>query len=214
MQTTQRKVFVVGGDRSTVSLFTSRGYANVSNAGSADLICFTGGADVSPSLYEHPRHQFTYSDWQRDEREMAIFEAAIAKGTPMVGICRGGQFLNVMHGGKMYQDVTGHTMHHDLFVGKDNEHLEAVFKVTSTHHQMMMPHESGEILARGTASDVTYYDDGTECWVTQRLEHGIEVVKYNKCICFQPHPEMRMESPEYEEMRKYFFKLIDQLFTV
>ena len=84
-----RKVFVVGGGRSVSELFTNRGWTNVSSVALADLVCFTGGADVSPALYNHPTHPTTYFDQGRDAQEMAIFEAATKKGTPMVGICRG-----------------------------------------------------------------------------------------------------------------------------
>ena len=86
---TMRKVFVVGGDRAVAELFTNWGWSHVHSVALADLVCFTGGADVSPQLYGHPVHPATYFDQTRDSQEMAIFEAATKKGTPMVGICRG-----------------------------------------------------------------------------------------------------------------------------
>ena len=213
MSTEMRKVFVVGGDMSTTNLFTTRGWANVSNVSSADLVCFTGGADVSPDLYDHPKHYTTWSDPSRDAREMAIFEAASGKGTPMVGICRGGQFLNVMNGGKMYQDVSGHTMSHKMKIGNP-EVPDDIILVTSTHHQMMMPAIGAKLLAVGSPSTVNYWDDEKECWEEKMLSHGIEVLQYGKSLCFQPHPEMRMDSAEFDPMRKYFFACINSLMAV
>jgi len=54
----------------------------------------------------------------------------------MVGICRGSQFLTVMSGGRLFQDVSGHAiMGTHLIKFKDGSSLG----ITSTHHQMMNP---------------------------------------------------------------------------
>ena len=213
MKQEMRKVFVVGGDHSVTTLFTTRGWANVNNVGAADLVCFTGGADVHPSLYDHNKHHSTFTDPVRDAREQAIFEACVGSSTPMVGICRGGQFLNVMNGGKMYQDVTNHTMSHKLKIGSPTMPDEIIL-VTSTHHQMMMPHKDGRVLATGTASQVIFWSDEEEKWRDKWLEYGIEVVLYDGSLCFQPHPEFAQGREEFEPMRKYFFECINRLMAV
>ena len=206
-----KKVFVVGNDHSVKELFTVRGWTHVYSVAAADLVCFTGGADVSPELYDHPKHRTSFCDPHRDQVEMGYFEAATKQGTPMVGICRGGQFLNVMNGGKMYQNVTDHTSTHKLrIVGGDPDKVVYI-DVTSTHHQMMMPHPSGKVLGYGTPSMVTYFDDQSGAWVTKHVDEGIEIVRYDDALCFQPHPEFNIRSVDFIQMRNLFFKLIEEL---
>lgn len=203
-----RNVMVVGGDYQVRDLFINRGgWKNVPTLADADLVCFTGGADVHPTLYDHPKHRSTFCDEVRDSRELAIFENATKKGVAMVGICRGGQFLNVMNGGKMFQDVTDHTRPHFL-VG---DGLPINLWATSTHHQMMRPTNEGKVLAYGPSSNVTYWDEITETWASHPVEKGIEVVMYNKSLCFQPHPEMHQRDPQFAPLRNYFFQCVDSL---
>ena len=206
----KRSVYVVGGNTDVKSMFGSRGWDFAYNVGAADLVCFTGGPDVSPTLYDHPCHSTTFCSEERDKQEIAIFEAAMGKDTPMVGICRGGQFLNVMNGGKMYQDVTGHTTSHYMSVGNFESPDENIF-VTSTHHQMMMPSAEGLVLATGPGCKASYWNDEAEAWAQKDLERGIEVVMYDRALCFQPHPEMYLITPTYTSMRNYFCKLISEL---
>jgi len=66
-------------------------------------VVFTGGADVSPFMYGEKKLSVTCNDEHRDEQEKLFFERYTK--VPKVGICRGGQFLNVMNGGKMWQHV-------------------------------------------------------------------------------------------------------------
>ena len=113
----------------------------------------------------------------------------------------------------MYQDVTDHTRSHDLKIGNPSTPDE-IIKVTSTHHQMMMPDLHGKVLATGPLSTVQYWDDETEEWATTTVAHGVEVVLYPKALCFQPHPEMFMLRGEFHQMRVYFFKCIDRLMSV
>jgi gamma-glutamyl-gamma-aminobutyrate hydrolase PuuD len=137
-------VFVVGGDAAVCRMFQNLGWEVVKNFSitTPALICFTGGADVQPHLYgEH--NVASYVNPARDEREMEVYTYCKGLGVPMVGICRGGQFLNVMEGGKMYQDVDNHTATHYLTLAETGEQ----FKVTSTHHQMMRPAPHGKVLA-------------------------------------------------------------------
>jgi gamma-glutamyl-gamma-aminobutyrate hydrolase PuuD len=103
------------------------------------LVVFTGGADVSPSLYEEKPHWTTGSNLTRDIQEKKIFEDAKAAKIPFVGICRGAQFLCVMAGGRLVQDITGHAGgRHEICFNLPNGSQEVV-EVTSSHHQMQYP---------------------------------------------------------------------------
>lgn len=137
-----KKVFIVGGCFLTNQLFIQNGWSSVTNIHEADLVVFTGGADVSPSLYNAPVHPTTHFDTNRDEREIQIFALCQELKKATVGICRGGQFLNVMGGGEMYQNVSRHGNAHNIV---DLETGEVIY-VSSTHHQMMIAVLEGFII--------------------------------------------------------------------
>ncbi len=202
------KVFVVGGGYAYERMFKQAGYFLTTNMHEADLLCFTGGADVSPELYGE-ENVGSYTSPQRDKEEEAIFDWAYKNDIPMVGVCRGGQFLNVMNGGKMWQDVDKHAV--------SGTH-EAMCKywgkvmVSSTHHQMMRPHELGEVLVGAKLS--TYKLCGEGLWERGESNFGddCEVVYYKdtKSLCYQPHPEIVNED---HQCRKHFLMLVDKLMS-
>ncbi len=69
-----------------------------------DGFLFTGGHDVSPELYgEEPSSVCGEVCKERDEMEMALFRIAYEQDKPILGICRGIQFINVAMGGTLYQ---------------------------------------------------------------------------------------------------------------
>lgn len=179
------KVHVVGNDYSVNSMFLRMGWTVVNYIDEAvSLIQFTGGEDVDPSYYNETKHPRTFSNPKRDAREAAIYHEW-KKKIPMAGICRGGQFLNVMNGGSMWQHVNNHAtgMLHDAYC-----HVtETVYSVTSTHHQMMRPSIDAKVLLTASLSTTKETADIT----LEGLENDIEAVLYKKtkCLCYQPHPE-------------------------
>ncbi|GIG65798.1 gamma-glutamyl-gamma-aminobutyrate hydrolase family protein [Phytomonospora endophytica] len=80
-----------------------------------DGLIVAGGGDVDPARYGEPAHPETgYVRDFRDEAELALVGAALDRGLPFLGICRGMQVLNVHLGGSLHQhlpDVVGHTGH-------------------------------------------------------------------------------------------------------
>lgn len=83
--------------------------------GGLDGLIITGGRDVDPAAYGHHPHPTTDEPaTDRDTWEFALLRAALDSGTPVLGICRGAQVLNVALGGTLHQhlpDVVGHTNH-------------------------------------------------------------------------------------------------------
>ena len=126
------KVYTVGSDFSVKRMYEAFKFEMVDNGEEADLIQFTGGADISPELYNEPRHRKTYPNPIRDNREELEFRKWIDK-KPMVGICRGAQLFHAMMGGKLYQHVNNHGKSHEI-VTLNGE----IINVTSLHHQMMI----------------------------------------------------------------------------
>ncbi|MEV3992286.1 gamma-glutamyl-gamma-aminobutyrate hydrolase family protein [Streptomyces sp. NPDC049837] len=75
-----------------------------------DGLVVAGGADVDPSRYGADRDPRTGPEAaERDAWELALIQAALATSTPLLGICRGMQLLNVALGGTLLQHLDGHT---------------------------------------------------------------------------------------------------------
>lgn len=71
-----------------------------------DGFLFTGGQDVSPSVYGMEDKTGTVvSSPERDALETLLFPLAFQTGKPILGICRGLQFLNAALGGTLWQDL-------------------------------------------------------------------------------------------------------------
>jgi gamma-glutamyl-gamma-aminobutyrate hydrolase PuuD len=169
----------------------------VNNLEEADIVLFTGGEDVDPSLYGCEKHPTTYSNIQRDLEEKAIFEQ-VKPHQLCLGICRGSQFLCVMNGGLLVQNVRGHATFGTHQIGTPYDFQ--TYEITSTHHQMQYPFN----LIRGIDYDILFY-------AARRSKHYAgdristppcepEIVLYHvegkpKCLAIQGHPEMMVANP-------------------
>ena len=70
-----------------------------------DGFVFTGGSDITPSLYGEENHGSISPDTERDMFEFSLMKEALPKNKPMLGICRGCQLMNVVLGGTIYQHL-------------------------------------------------------------------------------------------------------------
>lgn len=128
-----------------------------------DGLILSGGQDLNPAMLGEEKLNNTVQwDDIRDEYEMKLFKAFMAKGKPILGICRGFQFINVALGGGLYQDLVEQMgvvhMNVDIrhkITTKEGSLLHKMFgpefRVNSTHHQAVR--ELGEGLI-GTAYSV------------------------------------------------------------
>lgn len=72
-----------------------------------DGVIFSGGEDISPLRYgDQPCMEIGKVNATRDSAEVLIFQCAQKRGIPILGICRGMQFINVMLGGTLIQDIS------------------------------------------------------------------------------------------------------------
>ena len=161
-------------------------------------VLFGGGTDVSPRLYGERVGRYTdHPDDNRDNFETQCFLECDYDGRPMIGICRGSQFLTVMVGGSLVQHVTGHAVGkcHDI-VTHDGRQL----RVNSFHHQMMKPPKSHDrysvhVLAKTPNNLSNVYLNGDN--VNSPVDIEPEVVLYaglegtgrSNILCIQGHPE-------------------------
>lgn len=198
----KRNVMIINGSGEYRRLFTEYlGFNLVDDMSIANLVVFTGGEDVSPDFYGADAHPRTYSNPYRDLEETKWFGVASDLDIPMVGICRGGQFLNVMSGGSMYQHVSKHALHgcHDAIDCETGQHIA----VSSTHHQMMKPGPDAQVVAVATLGGYREWYEG-QVFKRDESNTDYEVLYYDttKCLCFQPHPEFT--GPQFEHMKEYF----------
>ena len=64
------------------------------------------GRDMDPASYgQEPDPLLAAIEPRRDEFELALVPAALERGLPILGVCRGMQVLNVARGGTLIQDV-------------------------------------------------------------------------------------------------------------
>ena len=72
-----------------------------------DGLVMTGGEDFDPLKWfgEEPVRGLGEVVPSRDEFDVKLVRAAVAKGIPVLGICRGEQLLAVAFGGSLWQDI-------------------------------------------------------------------------------------------------------------
>jgi putative glutamine amidotransferase len=82
------------------------GQWGVAEVSRVDGLVLAGGPDLDPVHYDqtpHPRAGRPRPE--RDATELALLDAALETGTPVLGICRGMQVLNVGLGGTLHQHL-------------------------------------------------------------------------------------------------------------
>lgn len=71
-----------------------------------DGFLFTGGQDISPRLYGEEKMPLCGEICPtRDKMELIMLDAAMELDKPVLGICRGLQFINAALGGTLFQDI-------------------------------------------------------------------------------------------------------------
>lgn len=206
-----KKIYVVGRANNYANFIFN--YTLVNNINDADIVIFTGGEDVDPSLYNCAKHPSTHSNIKRDLAEKKEFKK-IRPDQLVVGICRGSQFLCVMNGGKLIQNVTGHAIMgtHPIFEFNSSK----LYEITSTHHQMQYPFSlnKNNFTTLFCASErVSLEYEGSDINVPL---YEPEIVLYHKknmprCLAIQGHPEyMRHESPIIIRLNEIIDNLLNE----
>lgn len=77
-----------------------------------DGVVVMGGGDVDPSLYHSEGHpSISFVDSAADRFESSLVRRAVESYTPVLGICRGLQIMNVALGGSLIEDLGEGTIH-------------------------------------------------------------------------------------------------------
>jgi len=97
-----RSIVRAGG----VPLLVPPGAAAEEALDALDGLVFSGGSDLDPELYGEAAHAATVGVVRaRDDFELLLMRAALARDLPLLAICRGSQVLNVALGGDLEQHV-------------------------------------------------------------------------------------------------------------
>jgi putative glutamine amidotransferase len=172
-----------------------------------DVLLFTGGADLSPALYNKEKLSCTAPYVTRDYYETIAFYKALERGIPMVGICRGMQLFTAMTGGVLVQDIF-HPHHHEIHTSDAK-----VIQTNSLHHQMCLPKE-GTYKLLAWAEGLSHKYVGVDPKELVRREDGTilepEALWFpdHKAFGVQYHPEMMDRNML---AKKYFEEKIEEL---
>jgi putative glutamine amidotransferase len=155
-----------------------------------DGLLLTGGTDVDPELYGQTRQDETETpDRPRDRMENRLLREALKADLPVLGICRGMQFLNVFHGGTLVQHHSRQAKHrvrtgdrslpaHDVIVQTGTRLAgilgDARCAVNSRHHQ---------------AADRVSYQLQVSARATDGIVEGLERKDKAFVVAVQWHPE-------------------------
>jgi len=100
-----RSLTAAGIPREAIEIVTP--LAPAAGAFDFDGLLLGGGVDVDPARYGKPalENGTVEVDADRDALDFRLFEQARRAGTPILGICRGLQVVNVALGGTLVQDI-------------------------------------------------------------------------------------------------------------
>ena len=149
-------------------------------------LLFTGGSDIEPSLYgADPDPALGLVQKERDDFELRLLQAAVDRGRPVFGICRGLQLINVWAGGSLHQhrpdhdrlDHPPHSRVHTVRVDRStpfgSRYPEEI--VVNTYHHQTVERLGDGLIGVGRA------DDG----VVEIIEH-----EQDRIVAVQWHPEL------------------------
>lgn len=144
------------------------------------------------------------NDLARDELEFGLLREASARQMPVLGICRGGQLINVFFGGTLYQEIK-------------NFYVESP-KLRTIRARKLIMIESGSALSRifdrprvkvNSLHDQSVKDLGRGLKVSARETNGVVQAIEHESLPFmlgvQWHPEFL---PLHREERKIFCQLV------
>ena len=154
-----------------------------------DGFLFTGGQDVDPALYHSEKSPLCGEcSPERDKMERLILDEAMNRDKPILGICRGIQFINAALGGTLWQDIptelSSNVIHcqkppydissHDVEIKTDSPLYSLLKKekisVNSYHHQGVRK-LSSQLVSMAAAPDglveAVYAPDHKFLWAVQ-----------------------------------------------
>ena len=176
-----------------------------------DGILFTGGHDVSPSVYgEDIKSTCGDTCEARDLMESYLLDKCISDDKPIFGICRGIQFINAYLGGTLYQDLPTE------YGSETEHHMSPPYDRAAHKIEVLEGTRLSNIIGAGIHSVNSYHHQAIK-ELSPRLEklaisedgliEAIAVKNHRFAIGVQWHPEFSYEdSEESMKLLKAFIK--------
>ncbi len=146
----------------------------------------TGGPDIAAGFHHQPIHDPALihdPEPERDAWEFAALRDALARGLPILCICKGMQVLNVALGGTLHLDIRGHDLpemklNNVQTLRYDTTARHRFERVNSSHHQAL------DRVADSLAIEAWHAEDG--------VIEQVRLKDYPWGVGVQYHPERDM----------------------
>ncbi|CAB4131222.1 Peptidase C26 [uncultured Caudovirales phage] len=184
-----------------------KGFKNV------DAFLLWGGTDIHPSFYDESPHRHNQAPAMpspRDVWEWQAMKHCKAHGIPIIGVCRGAQFMCAFAGGKLIQHVMGHDTGGHEVVTADGE----TFRVTSAHHQMLdLINTNHELIAwTPTKLSAVYYGAKSETPEHLLFNMRNDTFKEPEIVFFPEFKGLAIQGhPEWAEIGSDFVNKTNEL---
>ncbi|WP_029323785.1 gamma-glutamyl-gamma-aminobutyrate hydrolase family protein [Butyrivibrio sp. AE3004] len=177
-----------------------------------DGILFTGGHDISPDIYGEDKKPLCGDICsKRDEMEGYLLERCLSDEKPLLGICRGIQFINAYLGGTLYQDLKSE------YSSNVEHHMSPPYNRTAHNVEVLKGTKLGEIIGEGIHGVNSYHHQAIKV-LSPRVEkmavsedgltEAIAVRNHRFAIGVQWHPEFSYETSK--ESKKIVQAFVDE----
>ena len=154
-----------------------------------DLLIVAGGGALPPKFYDRPHGETLQPN--RDRTEAKLIRHCVIHGIPVIAVCRGMQYMNVLFGGKLHY-------HPELKVERQRQ----------MDHPVTLVKENRQIYINNFHEDIIYTGDLAPCFepLAVDLENDVVEAFYSdemKILALQWHPERPfLTANAAEETRK------------
>jgi len=153
-----------------------------------DGMLLTGGNTINPELYGKKRdpEDNTVSDF-RDGTEKKMLDYAVAHKLPLLGVCRGFQFINVYFGGTLFDNL--------------REHLPGALKHVAAVHDITLTDSSLSSVFGDTVKVNSYHNQGV---TSAELASPLRTFAQSSDGCLEGlfHPDLPIAAIEWHPERK------------
>ncbi|WP_322509242.1 gamma-glutamyl-gamma-aminobutyrate hydrolase family protein [Anaerolinea sp.] len=181
-----------------------------------DGVLLIGGGDIDPNLYGGEPHPRVYDiQAERDSVEITLVHLALETSTPLLGICRGAQVMNVALGGTLYSDIADQkpgALKHDYYPDFPRNTLAHAVEIEAqsrlaqmlggTHFEVNSLHHQGISKVASSLRVTAHAPDG--------LVEAVEVEGHPFAIGVQWHPEWLQEHAPQRALFSAFIRAASQ----